>query len=286
MEQNFATMRVKNVYWFNTEREALVQLVLVRSNFRLDTGKATHEWAEADCDPKKIKLVTEYNPEQPDLLPRFYNTPEDFEKGVTYKADTLYWMRSEEDVCGELLKNRGCRRTHHDEKGAYVWAFIKGQAVKWYFRKHIDIVTCHYVKGVLANATADDVDVPVAYYNAEDVYQYNDWTEVKPDGTRVKHEGVYNRLRLEPDQVELADKLQAVLDECKAAGMKVYFNLCDYDLNAVNVRHIERIEYDPSVDEDTEAAYHFEDDRAGRAFSGVYDLNTEDNDIKFVIKKQ
>ena len=51
------------------------------------------------------------------------------------------------------------------------------------------------------------------------------------------------------------------------------------------MRHIDRIEYDPKVDEDTEVAYHFEDDRAGRVFSGVYDLNTEDSEVKFVIKK-
>lgn len=283
MEKNFAAIKVRNVYWFNMEREALVQLVIVRSNFKLDTGKVTHEWAEAHGDPKKIKLMTDYDPEQPDLLPRFYNTPDDFEKGVTMKAETLYWMRDMEDICGELLKSH-YRSVHSDEKGAFVWAFIKGQAVKWYFRKHIDVVTLHFKEGMFDHATSD-VDVPDAYYDAEEVYKYNDWTEVKPDGERVTHEGVYNRLRLEPDQVELADKLQAVLDECKAAGMKVYFNLCSYDLNAVNVRHVERIEYDPSIDEDTEAAYLFEDDRAGHAFSGVYDLNSDDCSLKFVIKK-
>lgn len=281
----FAAMRVINVYWFNTEREALVKLVLVRSNLKLDTGKVTHEWAEADGDPEKIVLMTDYDPEHPEQLPKFYPTPEAFEKGETYEASTLYWMRNEEDICSELLKKHNCRRCMVDEKGTFVWAFIKGQAVKWYFRKHIDVVTLHYKSNCLAYATADDAEVPENYYDAEDVYKYNDWVEVKDDGERVTHEGIYKRLMLEQDQVALADKLQAVLNECKEAGMKVYYNLCDYSLNAVNVRHIERVEYDPGYDEETEAAYHFEDDRAGRVFSGVYDLNTEDSDVKFVVKK-
>ncbi|MBQ8713108.1 MAG: hypothetical protein IJ551_09875 [Prevotella sp.] len=285
MKQNFATMRVSRVYWFNREREALVQLVLVRSNFKLDTGKVTHEWAEADGDQKTIKLMTDYDPQQPEQLPRFYESPEKFEKGETMKADALYDMSDVHVVCQHLLQERGCRRIHDDEKGAYVWAFINGQAVKWYFTKQLDVVTWHYKKGVMAWASADE-DVPETYYSAEEVYQYNDWTEVRPDGERVTHEAVYNRLRLEPDQEELADKLQAVIDECKAAGMDIYFNYASYDLNAVNVRHVERLAYDPTVDEDTEQAYPFDDSRVARVFNNVGDLNTEDSDVKFVIKKQ
>ena len=285
MKKNFAAMRVKNVYWFNREREALVQMVLVRSHFELNTGKVTHEWAEADGDQKKIILLTDYDPEQPDLLPSFYIKPESFEKDERCKADMLYIMRSEKDICGELLKNRKCRLANSDENGAYVWAFIKGQAVKWYFQKHIHSLIFHYENGVVASVTADGVDVPECYYDVEDVYQYNDWTEVKPNGERVTHEAVYKRLMLSPDQVELADKLQAALEECKAAGMKVYYSLSDFNLKAVNVRHVEYIEYDPIIDEDTEIAYPFEDYRAGRVFSGVCDLNTEGGETKFVIKK-
>jgi hypothetical protein len=287
MEQNFAAMSVKNVYWFNRDREALVQLVLVRSNFYLDSHKARHEWAEKDGDPKKIVLTTDYNPEAPDELPRFYATTEAFEKGETIKHDYLYCMNHEGEVCTELLKGTPNRCTHTDEKGAFVWAFVKGRAVKWYFRKHIDVVTWHYKNSHVDCATCDaDGGVPESYYSCEEVYQYNDWTEVRENGERVKHEGVYNRLRLEPDQEELADKLQQAIDACKEAGMNIYFNFASYDLNAVNVRHIERLGYDPSVDKEAEEAHYFDDSRVARVFENVGDLNTEDNDLKFVIKKK
>lgn len=287
MEQNFAAMSMKNVYWFNRDREALVQLVLVRSNFYLDSHKARHEWAEKDGDPKKIVLMTDYDPETPDELPRFYATTEAFEKGEIIKHDGLYCMDNEQDVCIQLLKDRTNRTPHTDEKGTFVWAFVKGQAVKWYFRKHIDVVTWHYENGCLDRATCDaDGGVPENYSSCEEVYDYNDWTEVRENGERVKHEGVYNRLRLEPDQEELAGKLQQAIDACKEAGMDIYFNYASYDLNAVNVRHIESLEYDPSVDEETEEAHCFDDSRVAHVFKNVGDLNSEDSAVKFVIKKQ
>ncbi len=286
MEKNFAAMNKTNVYWFSRDREALVQLVLVRSNFYLDSHKARHEWAEKGGDPKKIVLMTDYDPETPDELPRFYATTEAFEKGETIKHDDLYCMNNEQGVCSELLKGTPNRSTHTDEKGTYVWAFVKGQAVKWYFREHIDVVTWHCNNYYVDRATCDaDGGVPENYYGCEEVYQYNDWTEVKENGERVKHEGIYNRLRLEPDQEELADKLQQAIDACKEAGMDIYFNYASYDLNAVNVRHIERLEYNPSVNEDTEEAHYFDDSRVARVFKNVGDLNTEDSDVKFVIKK-
>ena len=281
MEKKFAFINVNDIYWYNRDREALVKLVLVRQNFNLDLAKAKFEWAEADDEQQKVVLVTQYDPQEPDKLPTFYASPEDFEKGKVITE--LYWMRDEKDICLQLLEGQRCRRVQKDEKGAYIWAYIKGQAVKWYFNKHIDVVTFERVAPHDYKAKAD-ADVPECYQDAEEVYQYNDWTEIREDGERVKHEGVYNRLRLEPDQEALAKKLQTVLDECKTAGMKVYFNLCDYNLHAVNVRKVERIEYDPSVDEDTERAYTFED-RVGHWFNGVYDLNTEDTGIMFVIKK-
>ena len=66
--------------------------------------------------------------------------------------------------------------------------------------------------------------------------------------------------------------------------MKLYFNCCDYELHAVNVRRVERIDYDPAVDEESERAYTF-DDWVGRSFIGVGELTTDNSDYKFVIKK-
>lgn len=284
MEKKFAELRVSNVYWFNAEREALVKLVLVRQSFNIDTTRASYGWAEADGDREKVVTVTTFDPQNPDVLPCFYKSPEDFEKGKTIGKEELYWMRDEGGLCGVLLKEQHNRRARMDDKGCYIWAFVKGQAVKWYFNEHINTVTLHCVAGdTNAKATADE-EVPESYFSVEEVYKYNDWTEVREDGESVKHEGVYNRLFLEPDQNALLDKLQAVLDECKKAGIHVYFDLCHYKLRAFNEKPIERVEYDPIL-EDGEEALDLDLSRAARSIRGVYDLNTEDTSLKMVIKK-
>ena len=286
MEKNFAAMNKTNVYWFNRDREALVQLVLVRSSFNLDSHKARHEWAEKDGDPEKVVLVMDFDPQEPGKLPLFYKTTEDFEKGKAINSGDMLWMRDEQDVCSDL--QRGClRHVFVDEKGAYIWAYVKGQAVKWYFRKHIDVVTRHYANGAIDKVTSDaEGEIPESYSSVEEVYQYNDWMEVTEQGERVKHESVYKRLFLDDDQKALAKKLQAVIDECEAAGMCIYWSNADYTLNALNTRRIERLEYDPEVDEETEVAHHFDDSRCSHVFKKVTDLNSEDSDLKFVIKKQ
>lgn len=285
MEKNFAAIRVKNVYWFNTEHEALIKLVIRYSKFNLDTHKASHEWAEAGSDGSKIVLTTTYNPQEPEKLPRFYASKEDFEKGKTMTADELYYMDNEQGICVPLLNNRKCRHIDRDdEQGCFIWAYVKGQAVKWYFNKHVEEVTFKCVDGCFTYATAD-ADIPENYWNAGDVYQYNDWVEMTADGERIVHEASHKLLILEPDQEELVTKLQGVIDECMAAGIKIYFSQNSYDLNAVNVRHIERLEYNPAYDEETEVAYSFDDSRVSRTLNGVYDLNTEGGDVMFVVKK-
>ena len=284
MEKKFAQLRVSNVYWFNAEREALVKLVLVNQSFNIDTTRASYGWAEADGDREKVVKVTTFDPQNPDVLPCFYKSPEDFEKGKTIGKDELYWMRDESGLCGELLNEQHNHRARMDDKGCYIWAFVKGQAVKWYFNEHITTVTLHGGNGILnVKATADE-EVPESYFSVEEVYNYNDWVEVREDGESVKHEGVYKRLFLEPDQNELLDKLQAVLDECKKAGIRVYFDLCDYTLSAFNERHIERVEYDPAL-EDDEKVLDLDLSRAARDLSGDCDINTEDSEWKMVIKK-
>ena len=128
-------------------------------------------------------------------------------------------------------------------------------------------------------------DIPEGYRNSEDVYMYNDYRFIDADGKEQVREGVYKRLLLEQDQQSLADKLQSVIDECKAAGMCIYWSNADYTLNAVNVRHIERLEYDPYVNEETEDAYYYDDSRCTHVFKNVSDYNTESGDIKFVVRR-
>ena len=68
--------------------------------------------------------------------------------------------------------------------------------------------------------------------------------------------------------------------------MCIYWSNADYTLNAVNERRVQRIEYAPCVDEDTEEAHYFDDSRAAHTFKNVTDLNSEDDCLKFVIKKE
>lgn len=272
--KNFQKIQVNRVYMYNQEMQSLVEMTLLRQRISIDTGKSVHEWKVADTDQV---LKTEYVPDEMGVMPICYNTPEDFEKGKSMTIEELFYTHNEEGLCNDLVEHR--RYVRSDEKGAFIWAFVNGKAEKWYFADHIDTIT---IEGCKSTA---DAEIPEAYYNAEEVYQYNDYTEVKADGTKVQHEGVYNRLMLDDDQKVLADKLQAVIDECNEKGMCIYFNTADYTLNTVNVRRVERLEYDPNVDEDTEKAYPFADDRVGRSFRNVTDLNTEDSCIQFVIKK-
>lgn len=286
MEKIFATIREKNVYWFNTEREALVKLVIRYSSFNLDTHKTRHEWALAGSDGKDIVLAHDYDPQEPNAVPTFYKTVDDFEKGKTMTTAELYMMQNEDMICSPIVNARQCKRTFKDDaKGCYIWAFVKGQAMKWFFNDHVEIVTWKYVDGFFATAKAD-IDVPENYWSAEDVYQYNDWTEVDADGNRTVHEGVYNRLRLEPDQEEMMDKFQAMIDECMEKGIRIYFSQNDYCLNAVNVRKVKCLEYEPEHEEETETVYDFDDSRVSRVLNGVYDINTEGGEVKFVIKKK
>lgn len=272
--KNFQKIQVNRVYMYNQEMQSLVEMTLLRQRISIDTGKSVHEWKVADTDQV---VKTEYVPDEMGVMPICYKTPEDFEKGKSMTMEELFYTHNEEGLCNDLVEHR--RYVRSDEKGAFIWAFVNGKAEKWYFADHIDTIT---IEGYKSTA---DAEIPEAYYNAEEVYQYNDYTEVKADGTKVQHEGVYNRLMLDDDQKVLADKLQAVIDECNEKGMCIYFNTADYTLNTVNVRRVERLEYDPNVDEDTETAYPFADDRVGRSFRNVTDLNTEDDSIKFVIKK-
>lgn len=272
--KNFQKITVNCVYMYNQEMQSLVEMTLLRQRISIDTGKSVHEWKVADTNQV---LKTEYVPEEMGVMPICYKTPEDFEKGKSMTMEELFYTYNEEGLCNDLVEHR--RYVRSDEKGAFIWAFVNGKAEKWYFADHIDTITFEGCK-----STAD-AEIPEAYYNAEEVYQYNDYTEVKADGTKVQHEGVYNRLMLDDDQKALADKLQAVIDECNEKGMCIYFNTADYTLNTVNVRRVERLEYDPNVDEDTETAYPFADDRVARSFRNVTDLNTEDSCIQFVIKK-
>lgn len=286
--KNFRTISAGMRYMFSNEMQALVEVKPLREVFNLDSGLCLQEWRVANTDEvidTHYRPATEDEPEQFDG--KLYHTLEQFEKGEPMPiSEAFYGPNTEAHICQDLVKP-GHRHINTDEKGAYIWAYIKGQAVKWYFREHISEVTWEYnEKGQIEVKSNCECEIPESYSSSEDVYQYNDYRFVDADGVEQVREGVLKRLMLEPDQEVLAEKLQAVIDECKAAGMCIYWSNADYTLNAVNVRRVERIEYDPSVDEDTEEAHYFDDSRVSHVFGNVTDYNSDDDSVKFVIKKQ
>jgi len=287
MEKKFRTISAGVRYMFNKEMQSLVEVKPMCEVFNLNNGKASQVWRVANTD-KTVKTryepATEEEPEKFDGV--MYKTFEDFEKGRKMTIDELFYQKDIEGrICSCLLKT-GDRHIKMDEKGAYYWTIEKGQAVKWYFIDHIDTVTWEYNEKGQITVTSDcECELPEAYRDSEDVYKYNDYRFVDAEGQETVREGVYKRLYLDADQVKLAEKLQKVLDECKAANMCIYWSNADYTLNAVNVRHVERIEHDPDVDEEKEEAHWFDDSRVAHVFKNVTDYNSEDTSVKFVVKK-
>lgn len=287
MKKNFRTVNGSTKYMFNSELQALVEVTPLREVFNLDSGVSMQEWRVVGTD-KTMKThytpATEEEPEQFDG--KMYKTLKDFEAGNAIPmGDIFYGYDNEVRIVQCLVPAHG-RSVNFDAEGAYIWTMEKGEAVKWHFRKHIHEVTWEYNEKGQITVTSDcEIDIPESYRSSEDVYMYNDYRFIDGDGKEQIREGVYKRLFLEPDQKALAEKLQAVLDECKEAKMLIYWSNADYTLNAVNTRRIERLEYEPEVDEETEVAHYFDDSRAAHVFKNVTDLNSEDSEVKFVVKK-
>lgn len=290
MEKNFKFKSVSTVnrYMFNPEMQALVEVSVVKEVFNLNNGKCSQEWRVANTDKVMKTCYTPATEEQPEQFDgKVYRSLVDFEHDAPLPiGDVFNTKGSERDVCAGLFKN-GYRFADSDEKGAYVWTFLNGEAVKWYFREHIDEVTWNYSEKGQIKVTSDyEGELPQPYHNSEEVYQFNDYRFIDENGKEVVREGMLKRLLLESDQQALVEKLQAVIDECNKADITIYWSNADYTLNAVSRRKIDRIEYDPNIDEETEEAYYFDDSRAAHTFKNVGEINSEDSDVKFVIKKE
>lgn len=285
--KKFRTISAGARYMFSKELQSLVEVKPLREVFNMNNGNAKQEWRVSNTDKVMTTHYTAATDEEPEKFDgQIYQTLADFEHGKPMSLSELFYMDTAERLFRGLYRGRKCY-VSTDTKGVYIWTCDKGQAVKWYFIDHMDQVIWQYNEDGQISVTSDydGGDLPEAYYDAEDVYKYNDYRFVDANGHEEVHEAILKRLFLEPDQKKLAKKLQAVIDECTKAGMKIYFNYCSYDLNAVNVRHIKCIEYDPAVDEETEVAYQFDDSRCSHVFKNVTDLNTEDSEVKFVMKK-
>ena len=204
-----------------------------------------------------------------------------FKKGELLKPSDLYANKT----IYEVIRSEVCRRNVKCEGVRdYLWVYQNGVCAKFYLDDEIGKITKTWgTDGTGQCKTETDIKMPESYYSPQECYEFNDYEIVNNDGTKTFHEGLCKRLKLTKDQEVLVDKLQAVIDECKEAKIQVSFDLNDYTLTAYNVANVERVEYDPCVDDDEVA--HYLNLREARTISGVYDINTEDDSLQFVVKK-
>lgn len=207
----FRTISCGVLYMYNQEMQSLVEVRPLREVFNLNNGKATQEWRVANTD---ALMTTHYEPATEDEPEKFdgemYHTFDDFEKGKKMPIDDVFYPpRKEDHICNCLMKC-GNRYLCTDDKGAFCWIYEKGQAVKWYFREHIDTVTWEYNEHGQIDVVSDydGGELPEAYSSSEEVYKYNDYRFVDAEGHEEVREGVYKRLKLDDDQKLLAGKLR------------------------------------------------------------------------------
>ena len=269
----FKSVNNRAPYIVDEEGKCLRQLHLTKVVYDLKRGVTNLTWLEAetgnlvkgDLSDKKVFACEEH-----------------FKKGELLKLSDLY---AEKDIEGIVHINLSCRCSKLDGKRRYSWVYRNGHADKFYYAEEIGTITVTF--GADGNGNREvktDIELPETYYDAEEVYDFNDYEVVNNDGTKTFHEGLCSRLKLTDEQNALVDKLQSVIDECNKAGIKLVFNLCDYYLTAFNSANIDRVEYDPSCDEENEIC-HYLNLRDSRTLNGVYDVNTEDDCLQFVVKK-
>ena len=271
-ENNKIFKRVKsayhNPYIYDTRTKCLRQLQFLQTTYDVKAGSSEHQWKMAETG----EIITG------DPSGEIYMNEAAFNVGDTIPSSALYENLTELQLFRWLP---GRSMTEGDR--VYIWAYENGQAVKWFFDEHVsEVVETISDNNSYTNWKAD-VEIPESYSSAEEVYEYNDYEVVHNDGTREYHEGVLNRLTLTPEQKALADKLQAVINECMEAGMGIIFDYSDYNMYAFNKSNVKEVSYDADYDEDTEERYHFSLKRAYR-FNGISDANTDD-DYYLIIKK-
>ena len=208
---------------------------------------------------------------------KFYTSEESFKLCVPLYLEQATRKNTLKDIMGVLF----CY-VYEDEVGPFVWSYANGNAYKWRIEEHAKTVRINHVD---SGKTTMDCEKPESYRNSEEVFMYNDYTVQHNDGTKEVHEGVYKRLFLTNEQNALLDKLQAVIDECKEAGIALDFNYANYGLMAFNTKNIKEYGYDPEYDEEKEAAYCLDLSRAGRYMRHIGDINTDDDCVQFVIEK-
>lgn len=260
-----------SAYVYDNESKCLREITIKSAKYNLNTGTSELTWVEADTNKEIVSDLSDV---------KVYASEEFFKRCESLCVDDII---REIDI-NELFDLMYIRNIQTSKCGGrkYGWVYADGEAQKWFFDEHIGEVTFNYIDKNTRNVETD-VKFPDFYFNAEEVYRFNDYTVVNADGTKTFHEGVCKRLQLTDEQKALTDKLQDVINKCKEAKIEIYFDTCNYELYAINVANIERIEYDPVLSDDEEAHEIYL--RNARKFNNIYDINLDDPDYQMVIKK-
>ena len=259
------TLKCKYVY--DKRKQKLMSMKPVDVTFNLETGEVA----------QYFNLGGESQIAGVDINSEFYASEESFKLGAKIPAESAISVMTTESIMKKLFDS-----IKTDEVGPFVWVYENGEATKWRLEEHTKNVYIDYND---KKHNVIDCPIPETYYSVEEVYMYNDYTVQDEDGKSVVREGVYKRLILTDEQNALVDKLEAVIKECKNAGIALEFDTCDYELMAFNTNNIKEYTYDPMYDESKESAYMLILGKAGRCVRGVSDINTGDDCFQFVIEK-
>lgn len=268
MEENkiFKTAKLIKPYIYDKENKCLRQLQIESEVYNLKEGKVELTWKEAETGNIINGDLSDYD---------VYPSKSDFVSG---NRDTEACV---ELSLEEVIDKIAVCYTKRDSERKYVWVYENGQATKWYFDEHINVITVNYENGCLEDITTD-VEIPEAYRSTEEVYKYNDYEVVNNDGTKEYHEGLYKRILLTDEQNKVVDKLQSMIAECKEAGIGIVFDYRSCELKVYNKASVGMYEYSPSEDDDHVLIE--TDFERSRRIEGIEDVNTDD-DYWFVLDK-
>lgn len=272
-EMIFKSVNCRAPYIVDKDSKCLRQLHLTTIVYDLTNGETQLTWLQAGADDFVFGDLSDK---------QVYASEEQFQKGEQLKLTELYRDETFWSIINYATPDR---QVIKDGNRYFSWIYRNGVADKFYYDEEIHTVTTTFgADGTGQRKIELDVEIPETYYNAQEVYEFNDYEIVNNDGSKTFHEGLCRRLKLTEEQNVLLDKLVEILDDCKKGGIKIAFDLNDYQLTAFNVSQIERVEYDPGYDEETEVC-HFLNLRDARIIDGIYDINTGDSCLQFVVAK-
>ena len=272
-EMKFKNVNCRAPYIVDEDSKCLRQLHLTTIVYDLMNGETKLTWMEAETGDFVFGDLSDK---------QVYVSEEQFKKGEQLKLTDLYKYENFWLIINYATPNR---RVLKEGDRYFSWVYRNGVADKFYYDEEVHTITTTFgTDGTGQRKIELDVEIPETYHNAQEVYDFNGYEIVHNDGTKTYHEGLCARLKLTKEQEALVDKLQSVLNECRDAKIHIRFDLSDYNLTAYNVADVERVEYDPIIDEKTEVCQYL-NLRKARTLSGVYDINTEDDSLQFVVKK-